>query len=225
MAHVFRPRFGTESADTQLKFIPRQSRIDNCIGQIKCIRRGTTQHGSSEIVHQRNLFCRISAGHGDDRSTDILSSGMGSQTARKQAIAIRHLENVRLAGPIGGEGTRQAFGPDRQILAGVAHYSRLARGARRGMNAHNLTHRYGTKTERIIVPQVIFSSKRQFYNIVNALNVIGSDTQLLHFPTIKGGVMINSFHRLVKTDALNLTKTRPVHTLDTFVPNHVFLWL
>ena len=93
------------------------------------------------------------------------------------------------------------------------------------MNTHNLAHRYGTEAEGIIVPQVVLGSKRQFYNIIYTVYVIGSNSQFLHFLTIKRSVMIHTLHCLFKTNALDFAKTFAVHTLNALIPNHVFLVL
>ena len=107
-------------------------------------------------------------------------------------------------------------------LSGYSYYSGLSSSAGRGMNTHNLAHRYGTEAKGIIVPQVILGGKRQFYNIIYTVYVIGSNSQFLHFLTVKRSVMIHTFHSLFETNALDFTKAFAVHAFDAFIPNHVF---
>ena len=112
----------------------------------------------------------------------------------------------------------------RTMLKGLFGYSLpqwFSGCAGRGMNTHNLAHRYGTEAEGIIVPQVVLGSKRQFYNIIYTVYVIGSNSQFLHFLTIKRSVMIHTLHSLFETNALDFTKAFAIHAFDAFIPNHV----
>lgn len=85
------------------------------------------------------------------------------------------------------------------------------------MNTHNLAHRYGTEAEGIIVPQVVLGGKRQFYNIIYTVYVIGSNSQFLHFLTIKRSVMIHTLHSLFETNALDLRRlSRSMHSMLSF---------
>ena len=71
----------------------------------------------------------------------------------------------------------------------------------------------------------MFRGKRQFYNIINTIDVIGGDTHFLHFLPVKRRVVINVIHNFLESYALNLAKTFAVHTLNALIPNHVFLVL
>ena len=42
----------------------------------------------TEIMHQGNLFFSVATGHRNNRSADILGSGMCSQSARKQSVSV-----------------------------------------------------------------------------------------------------------------------------------------
>ena len=88
MTHIFRPGFRTERTDFQLKFFTWQTGIFDCICQVERIRRGATKHCRSEIMHQGNLFFSVATGHRNNRSTNILGSGMCSQSARKQSVSV-----------------------------------------------------------------------------------------------------------------------------------------
>lgn len=85
------------------------------------------------------------------------------------------------------------------------------------MNTHNLAHRYGTEAEGIIVPQVVLGSKRQFYNIIYTVYVIGSNSQFLHFLTIKRSVMIHTLHSLLRRMLWILRRlSRSMHSMLSF---------
>ena len=71
----------------------------------------------------------------------------------------------------------------------------------------------------------MFRGKRQFYNIINTINVIGSNPHFLHLLSIERRVVINVIYNFLESYALNLAKTFAVHTLNALIPNHVFLVL
>ena len=44
---------------------------------------------------------------------------MGAKTASKETIAVGHLEDIILAGTIGGKGTRDGLRPHGKVLTGI----------------------------------------------------------------------------------------------------------
>lgn len=172
-------------------------------------------------MHQRNLFLRISTGHRYHRCPDILGTGMSAQSARKKSISVRYLEDVRTICAISRESSRQTFGPHRQIFARVAYYRRFSRSTRRSVDADNLTHRHGTKSERIIIPQIIFRGEGQLHDVVYTVDVVGSDVQFLHFLAVERRVVIHPLYRFLQPDPLQSPHALPIHAFDAFIPNFV----
>ncbi len=224
-AHILRPRLCTECTELQLELLARETGVLNGIRQIQRIRGRAAKHRRTEIVHQCNLFLRIAAGHRNDGCTDILGTGMRTQSAGKEPVSVGYLENVRAARTVCRKSTRQAFRPYRQVFTCIPHHGRFPRCSGRCVNTDYLTHGNGTKPERIIVAKVVFGGKRKFHDIIDAVDVIGGNAQFLHFPAIERSVMIHTLHCLFKTNALDFTKTFAVHAFDTLVPNHVFVVL
>lgn len=68
----------------------------------------------------------------------------------------------------------------------------------------------------------MFRGKRQFHNIINAIDIVGSDSHFLHLLPIEGCVVINVIYNFLESYALNLTKTLTIHTLNALIPNHAF---
>ena len=93
------------------------------------------------------------------------------------------------------------------------------------MDTYDLAHRYSTKSERIIIAQVVFCSKRKFYDVVYTVNIVRSNSQFLHFFTVERSVVINMLHNLFEANALDFAKAFTIHTFDAFIPNHVFVVL
>ena len=93
------------------------------------------------------------------------------------------------------------------------------------MYAHYLTHRNGSQTEGIVVSQVELVREWQFHDVVNVLDVARLNAQFLKFPAIEGSVVINIVCHLPESDALHLAQLLAVHTLNTRIPNHLFIFL
>ena len=150
---------------------------------------------------------------------------MSTQPACKQAIPVGYMKKVGTIRTISCKSTRKTFCPRRKVLAGVSYYGGLTCSTGRGMNTYDLAHRYGTKSERIIIAQVIFGSKREFHDIIYTINIVRGDSQFLHFLTVERSVVINMLHDLFEANALDFTEAFTIHTFDAFIPNHVFVVL
>jgi len=59
------------------------------------------------------------------------------------------------------EGAHAAVLPDENVVPGVADHDRFAGGAAGTVETHDVVHRAGEETERILVAQVGFHHERQ----------------------------------------------------------------
>ena len=71
----------------------------------------------------------------------------------------------------------------------------------------------------------MFRGKRQFYNIIDTIDIIGGYSHFLHLLSIERSVVIDVIYNFLESYALNLAKTFAVHTLNGLIPNHVLLVL
>jgi hypothetical protein len=110
---------------------------------------------------------------------------MRAQAAGEKAIAIRILHDVAGVQPAGGETAHHHRGPDIHILARVRHHDRLAGGAARRMQAHDILHRTGKQAEGIRVAQIGLGGKRQGGDVFETLQIAGLDAALLHARTVQ----------------------------------------
>ena len=177
--------------------------------------------GGAEVVHQRDLLLCVAGGYGDDTGADVGGSVVGTQTAGEQPIAVRDLEDVFLRGSVGGEGAGDALRPHCKVLACVKHYNRLAGGAGRGVDAHNLAHRDGGKAEGVVVAKARLVCKWQFGDVLDAVDVIGREVHLLEPLAVERGVVVTVIHNFFQSSTLDFAQLVAVHTLNTFVPIHV----
>ena len=66
----------------------------------------------------------------------------------------------------------------------------------------------------------MFRGKRQFYNIIDTIDLIGGYSHFLHLLSIERSVVIDVIYNFLESYALNLAKTFAVHTLNALIPNH-----
>ena len=86
--HILCPWLCPESAELQFELFTRKTGVLNGIRQIQSIRRRATKNRRTEIMHQRYLLLRITAGHWNYGSTDIFSTGMSTQPAGKEPVSV-----------------------------------------------------------------------------------------------------------------------------------------
>ena len=158
--HLLRPGFSAEGPNLELKLLPWPLTLVHGLAEEHGVGRCAAEHRSPEVVHQRNLLLGITRRHGNDTCADVGCPVMGAEATREETIAIAHLEDIILRGPIGRKGPGDSLRPHSDILSGMEHYDRFSRGARRGMDTHNLAHRHGSESEGIIVTEVKFVGKR-----------------------------------------------------------------
>ena len=171
-------------------------------------------------MHQRNLFLRITRRDGYNRGTDIRSTIMRTQTSSEETVAIGHLEDIILTSAIGRKGTRNCFRPHGKVFSGIKHHNRLTSCSAGSMDTYNLTHWHSSQSERIVVAQVKFIGKRQFYNIINTLDIARFQTHFLELLTVKRCVIIHILRHFYQTATLYLAKLLAIHTFNGFIPNH-----
>ena len=109
----------------------------------------------------------------------MLHSVVGTQASGEQSVAIAHGESVVAGDAVGCQTARHAFTPHADVLACIAHNSRIAGGAAAGMHTYNLALRGSLQSERIVVAQVFLGCERQFCDVFDGLNVVRPDVKLL----------------------------------------------
>ena len=119
LTHLLRPGLSTEDTYLQLEVIPAPLALTKSLSEEHGVAGGATEDGGTEIVHQGYLFLGVARRDGDDRGSDVRRSVMGTETSREESVAVGHLEDVILAGTVGGEGTGDSLRPHGEVLTGI----------------------------------------------------------------------------------------------------------
>ena len=145
---------------------------------------------------------------------------MGTQSASEQPIAIGYREDVFACHAKGRQTASHTLAPDTDILARVAHDSRVSRSAAGGMHTDNLALRSRLQAERIIVTQILLRGKGQFGDVLDGLDIIGEDVQFLQLVTIERHVVIDVLHDVMQSFTLKLAHLIVAQALHCRIINH-----
>ena len=148
---------------------------------------------------------------------------MSAQTAREQAVAVGHGEDVVARDAIGCQTTRHTLAPHPDVLTRVAHNGGITRGAAGSVYTDNLTLRCSLQTKGIVVTQILLCSEGQLLDVLYGLNVIRTNVQLLQLIAVEGHIMIYVLHNFVKTFTLERAHLIAAHTFFFRIPNHDLL--
>ena len=91
------------------------------------------------------------------------------------------------------------------------------------MDASHLIVRDGFQTKRIFVAQVLLGGEGQPVDVVDALDVLGLYTQLVHLLAIEGHMLITSLYCVDESLALQLPHLFARHALNLGIVYHSVL--
>ena len=121
------------------------------------------------------------------------------------------MADILLGHAAGTQGAGHDLAPDGQVIAGIAHNSLLAGGAGGGVDAHHILHGAGKKAIGIVVPQVLLVCKGQLDDIVDGLDVLGTQAHLIKALTVEGHILINAPDSGAQTLALQFAELLAGH--------------
>ena len=101
LTHALRPRLSTEGTHTQLQVFLLNAQLIHCLSQIQGVRGGTSQTCNTQVANQLQMLLRVTRSCRDTRGTQVLHTIVSAQTARKQAIAVSHREDIIACHAIG----------------------------------------------------------------------------------------------------------------------------
>ena len=161
-AHRIGPRLGAEDAD-----------LERALGRIDALRAELVEdrqhvarrHGDQvgrEIDDQLDLALGHAARHRDRDAAELLGAVVHAEPAGEQPVAVGVVDLH--AGPAAArvDAARADVGPGADVEPGVADHGRLAGGAGRRMDAHDLVHRHGEHAVRIVGAQVVLAGEGKF---------------------------------------------------------------
>ena len=221
--HILGPRLGTESAHAEFDLVLGNPQLVHGLGQVQRVRRRTGDAGDAEVTDQAGVLLGVAGRGGHDGRTDGLHAVVRAETAREEAVTVRHGEDVVARDAEGSQAARHALAPDADILAGVADDGRVARGAGRRVDADDFTLRSRLQAEGIVVPKVLLGRKRQLDNVVDRPDVGRREVHLLQLVPIERNVVVHVLHDLVEALALQLAHLLARHAFFGGIPDHILL--
>jgi hypothetical protein len=166
LAHRLRPGLGAEHAGAQGQRLHVHAQLLGAVDEVQEIGRRAADGGHAEVLHHHDLPVGVAAGDGNDGGADALGAVVGAEAAGEQAIAVGVLDDVARVQSAGGEAAHHHLRPHRHVVLGVGHNDGLARGAARGVQAHDLLERTGEQPEGVGVAQVELAGEGQLGQVV-----------------------------------------------------------
>ena len=130
LAHIVSPRFSTERTDTQADVFLAQAHLFKGFCQIERIRRGTCDTRNLQVANEADMLFGITRRSRDNGCAEVFHAIVSAKTTGEQAIAVCHREGIVASHTEGSEASCHDFTPYGQVLAGIAHNSRITRSTR-----------------------------------------------------------------------------------------------
>ena len=113
-----------------------------------------------------------------------------------------------------------AFAPQIKIVSGVAYDLRLAGRTGRCVDPHDIFHRLGKESRRVIGRNVFFCNKWKFRDVIQRLDIFRFHTGFIHLVPIVRYVIIRVLYGLLQFLQLNGPHGVAIRTFHFLVPNH-----
>ena len=199
LAHSLRHEFTAHQANLYLQFFLDINPDFFCnLRNPKCIRRGCNQKGRRKVFHKHNLLFRIARGGRNNSRSYLLQSVMQAQGACKHAISKTNLCNIPAGGSSHACDPCHTFGPYIQIPPGISHNRRFPSSTAGSMNSAEVLLGYRKKTKGIIIPHILFCSKRQPLQIFQRTDILRHNPCLLHLLSVCRNLSVHTPDRFLQ---------------------------
>lgn len=146
---------------------------------------------------------------------------MRAETARKQAIAVGHLNGRIRGATYHVDAAGEAVAPVLNVICGMPHDRRLAGGAGGCVDAGDVFLRNGEQAERVGVAHILLDDERELRDILEAGQVVGRDTCLGEGLLIEIDIVVRVTDRFLHSLELKLAQLFARHSLDFFLKKHL----
>ena len=126
-----------------------------------------------KIADELHLPLGETASDRNDGRAQSLAAVMGAKPTGEQAVAVSDVNLVGGAAAGGADRARHQQRPGVDVAFGIADDGRLAGGAARSVDAHDVGHRHREHAERIILPEILLGGERKFGEIGKLFQVGG----------------------------------------------------
>ena len=151
LAHIFCPRFCTESTHTQLQVLFLDTHAVDGFSQIERIRRCAGNACDTQVTNQFGMLFCVTRGSRYHRSTHILHTIVYAKSTREQAIAVCHGEQVATRHTVCSQASAHTLAPNSDVLARITNDGSISCSTRRSVNTNDFTLWSSLKSKRIVV--------------------------------------------------------------------------
>ena len=195
------------------------------LAQVQGIAGGGHQAGDAEVPQHHQLLFGVARGGGDDGGAHLLQAKVQAQGAGEQAVAKGDLDDVVAGDAAGGDDAGHEIGPVFNVLFGVGAHRGLARGARGGVDAHDVLHGHGQHAEGVVIPDVVLGGEGDVLDVRQGFNLIpAGDAGLAQALVVEGDVVVAVVHHPLEAPQLQGFNIRPLHGFYVFLEKPGFHW-
>ena len=161
IAHAFRPWFRAENAEAEFRVMEIKTDFVRFFNQMDEEGRRAADDGRAEVANEHQLFFRGAAAHRDDGCAKAFRAVMRTETACEEAVAVTYLNDIVFRRTTADEGAGHGFGPDVNVILGVADDGRLAGCSAGGVDSDDVLLGNGEEPKGIVVAEVGLDGRRK----------------------------------------------------------------
>ena len=213
-AHFLGPGLGAKDADAHPQALRVDALVPHRLADVHGVAGGAAQNVRAVVLENLHLAVCVAGGHGNHRGAQLLGAVVEAQAAGEQAVAIADVDEVLVGAAAAHNGAGGAAGPDVQVVLGVGHHGLLACGAGGGVDPGQVVPGHGDKPEGIGVPQILLGGKGELLQVVDGLDVLGTQPYLVKFFLVEGHVLVAVLDHLHQPLGLDLAQRLPGGAFD-----------
>jgi hypothetical protein len=220
LAQRLAPRLGTEEAHAQREAAGRDAALGEGTGEGQRVARRAGEGRGLEIAHDHQLALQRPGGGRHHRGADALGTVVEAEPAAEEAVGEGDLHHVVLSHLTGGEHPGHALGPGPNVVGRVADDHRLAGGARRALDAHDVAQRHRKHVVGVGSPQVGLGGEGHVREVRERLHVLDLHSRALEGLPVECNVAARPVQRGLQAFDLHLREIPASHGLEFSVPDH-----
>ena len=152
--------------------------------QLQGVGGGAGQHRHVQVLHQLDLTLRESPGGGNHRCPQALRPPVQSQPSGEEAVSVGHLHRVLPAYPRQMQAPGHVARPGVQIRGGVGHHRGVPRGARGGVEAHQVGPVAPQPPQGVVLLQVLLGGEGKGGQGFQGVQIPPGKPRVPHLPGI-----------------------------------------
>ena len=172
LVHFRGRRLRAHADEPQLQIV-ENAEFFRRFGKVHGIARRGDERRRAEVFEQHDLPLGIARRNGHDGRAQLFDAVMQAETARKQPVPERDVENILVGSARHRQYARDAGRPIVEIGARISAGDGFARRAAGRVYAYDLFHRHGEQFERIVVAKVVLRGIGNFFDVFERSDMFG----------------------------------------------------